>query len=370
MTEQTTDTGVKPPEQAAAPAAEAVTEAPAAEAVTEAPAAEAVTEAPAAEAVTEAPAAEAVTEAPAAEAVTEAPGAARAAPAEPAEPVGRPDIAAPAEQPGPDIAVPAEQLGPDAEPKPRASRRPLLWAVARWTAAALVFGGVGAGTALGITSMERTDVPGLATESDGRWAYPELSLPALPADVPRPFTEGNDGEIHHADLRRLLLPAPAGATPDPKLNGGWVGVDQFLSQYRTDERAELSELLKESALRHIAARGWTTPDGTTTRIHLLRFNSVAFAETFKDDALQAGSVAGPLLEGVEGVQVDSDAALDIRVPYTALYSFVELPQNDDQSRWAYIQAGDTVALIAQSRDGEALTVPFQQTVALQNQLLS
>ncbi|MEU7008349.1 hypothetical protein [Streptomyces sp. NPDC046332] len=267
-------------------------------------------------------------------------------------------------------AARAEEPGQPAEaPKVKASRKPLLRAVARWTAAALVFGGIGTGTALGITSMERTDVPGLATESDGRWAYPQLSLPALPADAPRPFTEGNDGEIHHADLRRLLLPAPAGATPDPKLNGGWVGVDQFLSQYRKDDRTELSEPLKESALRHIAARGWTMPDGTTTRIHLLRFNSVAFAEAFKDDAVQAGSATGPFLDGVEGVQIDSEFPSDISVPFTVLYAHIELPQNADQTRWAYIQAGDTLALITQTRKGEAPAVPFQQTVALQNQLL-
>lgn len=273
----------------------------------------------------------------------------------------------------PQDAIPAQQVplthaGPPVAPARRPSRR-VLWAVARWTAAVLVCGGLGAGSALGITSMERTDVPGLATESDGRWEYPKLSLPALPADAPRPFTQDNVGEIHHADLRKLLLPAPVGATPDPKLNGGWVTVDQYLSLYRQDDRAELKEALTESALRHIAARGWTTPDGTTTKVYLLRFNSVAFAEAFKDDAVQAGSVDGPLLDGVEGITMDSEIATAVRVSYTALYTFVELPKNADQTRWAYIQAGDTLALITQSRKGEALEVPFQQTVTLQNQLL-
>ncbi|MBT2444661.1 hypothetical protein J7E93_32120 [Streptomyces sp. ISL-36] len=256
-------------------------------------------------------------------------------------------------------------------PVPAASgaTRRVLWAVARWTAAVVVCGGLGAGTALGITSMERTDVPGLATEHDGRWEYPTLRLPALPQGSPRPFSEGNDGEVHHADLRALLLPAPAGATVDPKRNGGWVALDQYLSLYRQDDRAALKEALADSALRHVAARGWTTPDGTTTRIHLLRFNSVAFAEAFKDDALKAGSVDGPLLEGVEGVQMESALASAVGVPYTALYSFVELPTGSEQTRWAYIQAGDTVALVTQSRKGDALLVPFEQTVTLQNQLL-
>ncbi|MGW2018676.1 hypothetical protein [Streptomyces sp. NPDC001927] len=282
------------------------------------------------------------------------------------------EVPAEAAETAPDTAAESLPEQPEAAERPqpaKPSRKPLFLALARWTAAVLVFGGVGTGTALGITSMERTEVPGLATESDGRWEYPELSLPALPVGVPRPYTKGNDGEIHHADLRKLLLPAPAGATPDPKLNGGWVTVDQFLSQYRKDDRAKLSTPLAESALRHIAARGWTMPDGTTTRIHLLRFNSVAFAEAFKDDALEAGTVDGPLLDGVEGVEFDGTFPSDIRVAYTVPYAYVELPHNADQTRWVYIQAGDTLALITQTRKGEALTVPFQQTVALQNQLL-
>lgn len=101
---------------------------------------------------------------------------------------------------------------PAADAAARPPRR-VLRAVARWTAAALAFGVLGTGTAFGIASMERTDVPGLATEGDGRWDYPELTLPALPAGSPRPFSPGNPAEIHHADLRELLLPAPRERSP-------------------------------------------------------------------------------------------------------------------------------------------------------------
>ncbi|MEU8521851.1 hypothetical protein [Streptomyces sp. NBC_01216] len=269
------------------------------------------------------------------------------------------------------LVASAGATGPEvpADPPARRSSKRVLWAVARWTAAVVVCGGLGTGTALKITSMERTDVPGLATESDGRWEYPELRLPALPRDAPRPFTEGNAGEIHYADLRELLLPAPAGATVDPELKGGWVTVDEYVSRYDKDARVTLKQALDESALRHIAARGWTTPDGTTTRIHLLRFNSVAFAEDFKDSALQAGSSFGRFPDGVRSGEIDA-ATTDIRMPFNVLYPFAETkPYGAEQTRWVHIQAGDTVALITQSREGGALTVPFQQTVALQNQLL-
>ncbi|MFD3664764.1 hypothetical protein ACFWVF_29895 [Streptomyces sp. NPDC058659] len=254
-------------------------------------------------------------------------------------------------------------------PAPKKSRRPLLAAIARWTAAVLVCGGVGAGTALGLTSMERTEVPGLATESDGRWTYPGIALPALPEGVPRPYSDGNAGEVHHTDLRKLVLPAPEGATVDPRLKGGWIGLDTYLAHFHADDRVAVKEALAESALRHIAARGWTTPDGTTTRVYLMRFTSVAFADAFKDDVLDTGVRGSRLPAGVDGETADT-ALKDVRVPSLSLYAFDERkPYGPEQTRWAYIQAGDTLGLITQTRKGEALVVPFQQTVALQAQLL-
>ncbi|MGW9451130.1 hypothetical protein [Streptomyces sp. NPDC055632] len=274
----------------------------------------------------------------------------------------------PAPVPAPE-AVSVPEPEPVSAPAPKKSRRPLLWGIVRWTAAVLVCGGVGAGTALGITALERTDVPGLATESDGRWNYPELALPALPEDVPRPWTEGNDGEIHHADLRKLLLPAPAGATADPKLNGGWTGLDSYLALLPEKDRAGVREYMADSALRHVAARGWTTPDGTTTRVHLLRFASVAFAEDFKDETMEGVSKTTRMPLGVEAAEIDASLQ-KVAVPYLSLYAYAETePYGPEQTRWAYIQAGDTIGVVTQTRKGGTLTVPFQQTVALQAQLL-
>ncbi|MFF6774427.1 hypothetical protein ACFY8W_12770 [Streptomyces sp. NPDC012637] len=268
----------------------------------------------------------------------------------------------------PDVVAPAAAAAVPVQAGPARSRR-VLGAVARWAAAVVVCGGLGAGTAAAITSMERTDVPGLATESDGRWAYPKLSLPPLPEGSPRPFTDGNEGEIHHAELHKLLLPAPAGATVDPKLDGGWVGVDQYLSLYAEDQRDDLKQALDDSALRHVTARAWTMPDGTKSAVYLLRFKSVSFSETFKDEAVDAGSADTVLLDGVQYVETDA-LGDDVRVTDTALYAVSEKkPYGPEQTRWAYIQAGDTLALVVQSRKGEAAAVPFQQTVTLQNQLL-
>lgn len=275
-------------------------------------------------------------------------------------------------------AVPAEPAGPEAPvaapaaPVPDPVRdRPVLRAVARWTVAVLVCGGLGAGTAMGITSMERTDVPGLTTESDGRWDYPKLSLLALPKDTPRPFTEGNREEIHYADERKLLLPAPATATVDKKLNGGWVTSKQFTAEYEEEKRAELELALKDYAVRHIAARGWTMPDGTASRVYLLQFDSAASADSFNDDEIRTGAKPGAALAGTAEFKLDPDWDTSGNVLPTATYVYLEnAPAGAEETRQAYVVAGDTLALIVQSRKGKAHAVPFHQTVVLQNQLLS
>ncbi|MGW1181613.1 hypothetical protein ACWD7Y_07600 [Streptomyces drozdowiczii] len=259
-----------------------------------------------------------------------------------------------------------------AVPVPRPPRR-VLRAVARWTTAVLVFGAVGAGTAYGITSMERTDVPGLATESDGRWDYPKLTLPALPADRPRPGSDGNPLEIHYADLRELLLPAPAGATVDKKLKGGWVTPEQFASEFLGIERHGIVTNLQEGTLRHIAARGWTMPDGTSNRIYLLQFGSAEDADEFRDGRLIGASSPGDAPVDTHGyLKLDESWKGDGKVDTTVSYVFVEpKPYDSAQVREAYVVAGDTLALVVQSREGGGGTprVPFHQTVILQNQLL-
>jgi hypothetical protein len=297
---------------------------------------------------------------------TAAPTAATARVEESAAPKQEPPVAHAAPVPLVEQPVPATEPVP--APKPP---RRVLRAVARWTAAVLVLGGLGTGTAVGIASMERTDVPGLATEDDGRWDYPELSLPALPAGSPRPFNDGNIAEIHHADLRKLLLPAPAGATADKELTGGWVSTAQYLSVYEKGNRAELEQVLKDSALRHIAARGWTMPDGTSSRIYLLQFNSTAFSEAFRDEISEETSTSAQLV-GSPRTDIDETWSDGGRVENTATYVYAGgMPHGPEQVRHAYVLSGDTLALVIQTRKGKAGTerVPFHQTLILQNQLL-
>ncbi|MFD6276586.1 hypothetical protein ACFWFI_13590 [Streptomyces sp. NPDC060209] len=264
---------------------------------------------------------------------------------------------------------PVREEGP-APATPRPPRRALR-AVLRWTAAVLVLGGLGAGTVAGITSMKRTDVPGLATQDDGRWDYPVLSLPALPADAARPYSDSNTAEVHHADLRRLLLPLPAGATADKELAGGWVDIARYTAEYGKDDRAALTQYLKDSALRHITARGWTMPDGTSSRVYLLQFNSVAYSTAFNDELFESDSLPRPLV-GTTEPDFDEDWASDARAEFTTVRAFSEAePYGTEQVRHGYVLAGDTLALVVHSRKGKAGTdaVPFHQTLILQDQLL-
>lgn len=286
-----------------------------------------------------------------------------------AEPVAEAETGAPAAPPVPPLPPlpPVPPLSPTSRPPRR-----VLRAVARWTVAVLVLGGLGAGSAYAVTSRERTDVPGLATESDGRWDFPRLSLPALPPGAPRPFTEGNTAEVHHADLRGLLLPAPAGATADKKLTGGWISTERFVSEYEQSTRADIGAELKESALRHVAARGWTMPDGTSSRVYLLQFNSAGYAEAFHDDRYGGTVSAEDPPAGAEQMELDEGWSGGGKVEHTSSYVTVEpKPFGAAQVRQAYLVAGDTVALIVQTRRGAGGTpgVPFHQTVILQNQLL-
>ncbi|MGW3848918.1 hypothetical protein [Streptomyces fagopyri] len=262
---------------------------------------------------------------------------------------------------------------PPTSPAPVRKDRRVLRAVLRWTAAAVVFAAVGTSAAYGITRMDRTDVPGLATESDGRWDYPTISLPPLPSGSPRAFAESNRGGTHYADLRRLVLPAPNGAHADPALRGadGWLATKTFLAEYATQvDRDALGQQLTDYGLRHIAARGWTTPDGTHTRIYLLQFGTAAVADEVNSPGLTNYDMPTHEMRGAGLTKADEQFSTHATVDDVTRHAFVETkPYGAEQVREAYLAAGDTLAVIVQSRKGAAKAVPFQQTVTLQSQLL-
>ncbi|MGI5138884.1 MULTISPECIES: hypothetical protein [unclassified Streptomyces] len=259
-----------------------------------------------------------------------------------------------------------------AGPPPAKKDRRVLRGVLRWTAAVAVFAAVGASAAFGITSMDRTDVPGLATEADGRWTFPEIVRPPLPSGSPGPFAEANVVGSHYADLRALVLPAPAGAQEDKALRGkdGWLPTESFLAEYSDkQDRKEFGQRLTDDGLRHIAARGWTTQDGTHTRIYLLHFDTGAVADELRTELAPYSEPEYPL-RGTEASVADDDFPVASRVVGIERFAYAESkPYGAEQVRHAYLAAGDVLALVVQSRKGGAKAVPFQQTVVLQSELL-
>ncbi|WP_316774314.1 hypothetical protein [Streptomyces sasae] len=284
------------------------------------------------------------------------------------------DVASQLPEAGPRTLDVASQL-PEAALQVPAKDRRLLRSALRWVSAVAVFAVVGSGTAYGITRLDRTDVPGLATHSDGRWNYPVLVKPPLPSGSPGPNDDTrNPAGTHYADLRELVLPAPKGATVDASLKGadGWLPTKSFLAEFATaHDRGELGQKLVDNGLRHIAARGWTTPDGTRTRIYLLQFGTAAVAEDMLNKQLMNQAMPTYGLRDGDSYELDGHYPDQARMDDVLLAPYRELqPYGAAQARQAYLATGDTVGVVIQSRKGEALAVPFQQTVTLQSELLS
>ncbi|MDH6498309.1 hypothetical protein [Streptomyces sp. SAI-149] len=179
-----------------------------------------------------------------------------------------------------EVGVPESQGDGDAGAPASRGRLPRAASALRWIAAVAVLAVAGTATAYGITRLDREDVPGLPAEADGLWEFPPLTAAPLPSDSPAPFADEDDPGVHHADPRALVLPAPEGAVEDRALRGrdGWSATDDFLSEYAEPDRATLGQLLVDTGLRHITARGWTTGDGTRTRVYLLRFGTAAVVD--------------------------------------------------------------------------------------------
>jgi hypothetical protein len=258
--------------------------------------------------------------------------------------------------------VPAVPLDVPRATRPGRVRR----AVLRWTAAALVFGAFGTAAAYAVTQPDRTRIPGLTTPGDGRWAYPTPTLPLLPAGSPRPLAEANDAGRHYADLRSLLLPLPKGAVEDRAVRGdsGWVSTKDFAAR-ASDDPDLLALDLKDHGLRHIAGEGWTTPDHVRTQVYLLQFISAAYATS-------EGQLTMAPLKGADSADRDTsvtDPSLPSTIAISAYGQPGDAPGSTKAMRYAWIESGDTVALVVQSGADPEPEVPFRQTVRLQAQLL-
>ncbi|MFB7262805.1 hypothetical protein ACFCXH_11640 [Streptomyces nojiriensis] len=311
----------------------------------------------------------------------QAPEATAAPEAAPAAAPGAVTGANPWAEPAPEAVTEANPWA--AAPAPPKDRR-ALFAALRWTAAVAVFAAVGTGVAYGITVPERTDVPGLSTEDDGRWTFPELSRPALPAGAPVPQGPDNKDGTHYAQLNGLLLPAPLGAKADDTVKvdkDGAVSPDAFLEEYTPEAREKLKQSLEWDGLRQITGRGWTTADGTRTHVYLLRFHSSGFVDAFKgcDSNAQLNGVSALDLDDVwskakntqmNSTTLDFPGAANFDGTELSIYQEVKPVLGDEQTKIGCLRTGDVLGMVIQTRKGEVAPVTFHQSVILQSQLLS
>ncbi|GAA0679901.1 hypothetical protein GCM10010193_36940 [Kitasatospora atroaurantiaca] len=315
-------------------------------------------------------------------------------PTEPTEPIGSIEPTAPADPwalpttaaappVGDAWAVSAEVLSSEEARKPRRA------ALLRWGAAALILLLSGTAAAVAVTAPERTKIPGLETPNDGRYAFPQLTLPPLPSGKPAPHASGTDGR-HYADLRQLLLTPPKGATvsaasaaasPAPSSSASasataaptataaaadaadWVPCTGYAA--RDKDPAKFNALLAENACRAATKRVWTTPDGTRTEIWLLRFGSAVEAGAFYLKMNQGDLKDVP---GLEYAYLSIAPSVD-STSSTAFTKTTAGSKNEPVGRVAYVQASDIAAAVVMTNPQGVPVQAFRQVTILQNNML-
>lgn len=238
-------------------------------------------------------------------------------------------------------------------PVPPKPKRTFPW---RWAGAVVTVLAVGGACAYGVLAQKRTDLPGLATASDGRYDFAPISMPTLAPGQSDPTAESNVGSRHLSDIRKLLLPAPAGATKDKSLPGasGWVGEKDTLAVAK--DTSEGKESFGTNGWRHTAGTAWKTPDGAETKIYLVQFIDGAACKNADSDFAQ---FTGGLNASPKSITVNSSTS----VGYTKV-------TKGATTTWSgAVAVGDTEFLITFTAPNSVGLAPFEQEVDLQVELL-
>lgn len=239
----------------------------------------------------------------------------------------------------------------------------------RWAAAVAVTLAVGGGTAFALTVPQRTDLPGLGTAADGRYDFPALTLPTLPADQPAPSASTNaDAGRHLADVRKLLLPRPLGSAAGTVKSAadGWLTDPASLFVER-----DSGTIFAQYGLRHTATESWKTGDGATTTVYLLQFTDLKAANAARgrlsdsDTTVDATVSLSAALSGVP-----QDAKSYQTTPYGLIDGdYTPVTATGTLTRYGSFRSGDVIAIVIQSGPASLPLTPFQQVMTLQAEML-
>ncbi|ROQ33366.1 hypothetical protein EDD98_2392 [Streptomyces sp. PanSC19] len=166
----------------------------------------------------------------------------------------------------PDPEAVAEPAPPVHRPRRRGLRTLGLIAVAA------VVGLVG-GTAVGYRVQADREPTALPPLNQPGLAYPAKPLPKGQEPAPLPAKEDRQAKAQ-GDLRKLLLPKPAGARKDEfdhGISNGWMPVGAFASTFTRPGRALDHQL--ELGLRRVAAESWMTGGHRRVEIRLVQYRA-------------------------------------------------------------------------------------------------
>jgi hypothetical protein len=146
---------------------------------------------------------------------------------------------------------------------------------------------------------------------------------------------------------------------------GWESVADFDSSLTGTDAANH---LYDEGLRHIARRGWSTPDGQHTVVELLQFpdHQAAFAVQGMLDSTTPKK-AGQQRNVVPQLTVPSFGDATFNVALRTFDAVDGLPGKEE--RRVVFGSGDVIAIVTATAPGTVPDVPTEQVVLLEAQML-
>ncbi|MFF6887563.1 hypothetical protein ACFY9F_30760 [Streptomyces sp. NPDC012421] len=174
-------------------------------------------------------------------------------------------------EPAQNTPAPVPDPGPEPPARPAPRRRRTARTVGLIAIAAVI--GLVGGTAVGYSIQADREPTPLPPLNQPGLAYPK-PLPKGQKQKRLPAAEDRQAKAQ-GDLRKLLVPKPAGAKEDEYAEDvdGWMTVDTFAAMFENPGEALEEQLDLE--IRRVAATSWTTGEHKRTHIRLIQYRSAA-----------------------------------------------------------------------------------------------